>query len=95
MPPPSTRSSSSWPVGVRCTSVASMSARVVTSAVLASEANRFLDGAVDSATDSTSVFHALQCGHLPSHLGLEPPHSLQVYWVLSLAMVLGNIVERP
>jgi hypothetical protein len=37
----------------------------------------------------------LQCGHLPSHLGLEPPHSLQVYWVLSLAMVLGNIVERP
>jgi hypothetical protein len=28
-------------------------------------------------------------------LGLEPPHSLQVYWVLSLAMVQGNIVESP
>jgi len=31
-----------------------------------------------SATDSISVFQALQCGHLPSHLGLVPPHSLQV-----------------
>src|SRR5690606_27515645 len=90
MPPPSTRSSSSWPVGVRCTSVASMSARVVTSAVLASEAKRFLARAVDSATDSMSVFQALQCGHLPSHLGLVPPHSLQVYWVLSLAMCRGQ-----
>ena len=25
-----------------------------------------------------SVFQAPQCGHLPSHLGLLPPHSLQV-----------------
>jgi hypothetical protein len=32
------------------------------------------------------VFQALQLGHLPSHLGLVPPHSVQVYWVLSLAM---------
>lgn len=72
-----------------------MSARVVTSAVLAREAKRFFEGAVDSATASISVFQALQCGHLPSHLGLEPPHSLQVYWVLSLAMVQGNIVESP
>ncbi|MCY1382872.1 hypothetical protein D9M69_709380 [compost metagenome] len=64
-----------------------MSARVVTSAVLASEAKRFFAGADgDSATDSISVFQALQCGHLPSHLGLVPPHSLQVYWVFSLAM---------
>ena len=63
-----------------------MSASVVTSAVFASEAKRFFAGAVDSATDSISVFQALQCGHLPSHLGLLPPHSLQVYWVLSLAM---------
>ena len=31
-----------------------------------------------SATDSTSVFQASQCGHLPSHLGLVPPHSVQV-----------------
>jgi len=63
-----------------------MSARVATSAVLASEAKRFLDGALDSATDSISVFQAPQCGHLPSHFGLVPPHSLQVYRVLSLAM---------
>jgi hypothetical protein len=32
------------------------------------------------------VFQALQCGHLPSHLGLVPPHSLQVKTVFSLAM---------
>ena len=63
-----------------------MSASVVTSAVFASEAKRFFAGEVDSATDSISVFQALQCGHLPSHLGLLPPHSLQVYWVFSLAM---------
>jgi hypothetical protein len=31
-----------------------------------------------SAADSISVFQALQCGHLPSHLGLVPPHSVQV-----------------
>ncbi len=29
------------------------------------------------ATLSTRLFHAPQCGHLPSHLGLVPPHSLQ------------------
>ena len=34
--------------------------------------------AADSATVSSSVFQALQCGHLPSHFGLVPPHSLQV-----------------
>jgi hypothetical protein len=32
------------------------------------------------------VFQALQLGHLPSHLALMPPHSVQVYWVFSLAM---------
>jgi hypothetical protein len=30
-----------------------------------------------SATDSTKVFQALQLGHLPSHLGAVPPHSVQ------------------
>ncbi len=54
-----------------------MSDSAVTSAVLASEAKRFFAGAVVSATDSISVFQAPQCGHLPSHLGLVPPHSVQ------------------
>jgi hypothetical protein len=34
-----------------------------------------------------SVFHALQLGHLPSHLAVMPPQSVQVYWVFSLAML--------
>ena len=86
MPPPSTRSSSSWPVGVRAMLVASMSPSAITVAVLASDANRFLVGVLLSATDSISVFQALQAGHLPSHLGLVPPHSVQVKTVFSLAM---------
>jgi len=28
----------------------------------------------------------LQLGHLPNHLALMPPQSVQVYWVFSLAM---------
>jgi hypothetical protein len=44
---------------------------------LASEANRFFVGAVLSGTDSTSVFQALQLGHLPNHFGLVPPQSEQ------------------
>ena len=34
--------------------------------------------AAPSATASTSVFQASQCGHLPCHFGLVPPHSVQV-----------------
>ena len=34
--------------------------------------------AAPSATASTSVFQAPQLGHLPSHFGLVPPHSVQV-----------------
>lgn len=74
------------PVGVRATSVASMSAKVATALAGASEAKRFLPAPALSATDSTSVFQAPQPGHLPSQRGLVPPHSLQVYWVFSLAM---------
>ena len=90
MPPPKTRSSSSWPVGVRGTSDASMSDKVATSAAgtnAAIPAYRFLTGPPDSTAPSMRVFHALQLGHLPSHLGLVPPHSVQVYWVLSLAII--------
>ena len=47
-----------------------MSLSKATSAVLASEAKRLLTGDSARATDSTSVFQALQCGHLPNHFGL-------------------------
>ena len=40
-----------------------------------------------AAIVSTSVFHALQCGHCPCHLLVWPPHSVQAYAVLALAMV--------
>jgi hypothetical protein len=45
-----------------------------------------LTGDVLSAIDSIKVFQAPQLGHLPSHLGLVPPQSLQVKTVFSLAM---------
>jgi len=64
------------PVGVRATSLASISDSVATGWLRASDWKRFLPPPA-SATDSTSVFHAPQPGHLPSHLGLLAPHSLQ------------------
>ena len=78
MPPPNTRSNSSWPVGVRAMSVAAMSPSVATSAALASDVKRFFTADGFWATDSIKVFHAPQAGHLPSHLELTPPQSLQV-----------------
>ena len=48
---------------------------------------------------SSSVFHSVQCGHLPSHLGLAPPQALQVYWVLSLdiasTLAVGDFKQTP
>src|ERR1035437_4399756 len=67
-------------------STASMSPRIATSAVLVSAANRFLVGTALSATDSISVFQAPQPGHLPSHLGLASPQSLQMKVVFVLAI---------
>ena len=82
MPPPSTRSNSGWPVGVRATSTASMAASGCTGLAGASAAyallSRFLPAVGASAALSTSVFHAPQPGHLPSQRGLLAPHSLQV-----------------
>ena len=49
-------------------------------------AKRFLAVPSGADTASTKVFQASQCGHLPSHLGLVPPHSLQLKRVLSFAM---------
>ena len=66
------------PVGVRATSAASISDSVATGWPLASDWKRFFAGPAASATVSSSEFQAPQCGHLPSHLALLPPHSRQV-----------------
>ena len=55
-----------------------MSANVATADVLASDAKRFFAGVALSATDSTSVFQAWQCGHCPIQRGAVPPHSVQL-----------------
>jgi len=78
MPPPQTRSSSSSPVGVRATSLASMLASVVTAWLGASDWKRWRVALVFSATVSSSVFHSLHCGQRPSHLGAVPPQAVQV-----------------
>ena len=65
------------PVGVRSTSLASMSASAATADVFASEAKRFFAGVALSATVSIKVFQASHCGHLPSQRALVPPHSVQ------------------
>jgi len=66
-------------VGVRETSAAWMSPSVATGWLRVRPWKRFLAvPAAGSATPSSSVFQALQCGHLPSHLALVPPHSRQV-----------------
>jgi hypothetical protein len=41
-------------------------------------AKRFLAAPSGADTASTKVFQASQCGHLPNHLGLVPPHSVQL-----------------
>jgi len=79
MPPPSTRSNSSMPVGCRSTSDASISDKVVTGWLATNPlppAAYRLRGAA-SSMDSTSVFQAPHCGHFPSHLEEAPPHSVQ------------------
>jgi len=55
-------------VGVRATSAASISLNVATGWLLASDWKRLLRELPDanSATLSSSVFQALQCGHWPS-----------------------------
>ncbi len=66
------------PVGVRATSAASMSASTAIAEVGASEAKRWRSAAGASATVSIRVFQAPQSGHLPCHLGVLPPHSVQL-----------------
>src|SRR5690606_13806820 len=49
-------------------------------------------GGTAAATDSVSVFHAPQCGHLPSHLADVPPHSEQTYWLRAALAMRGSVV---
>ena len=51
------------------------SASRLSSELFVTPEKRFLG--VDSATPSTSVFQAPQCGHCPCHFGDSPPHSVQ------------------
>ena len=71
---------------MRDTSAASISLNVATGCERASDWKRLFLPPPVSATLSMSVFHAPQCGHLPSHFGEVPPHSLHEKIVLSLAM---------
>jgi hypothetical protein len=40
---------------------------------------------------SIKVFHSLQPGHLPIHLGLSNPHDLQKKVVLALVMAIESM----
>jgi hypothetical protein len=73
-----------------------MSARVVTALAGASEAKRLRAGVTASATDSTSVFQAPQCGHLPSQLRAGAAAVVAGEQGFFFGHVGGNIVEsRP
>ena len=78
-PPPSTRSSSPMPVPKRISSVVSMSVRAAAftewNARPAPEDRP--DLVLGAASCSTMVFHAPQAMHLPAHLGVSLPHSVQ------------------
>ena len=69
------------PVGKRSSSVVSTSAMVLGRFRATPRAlPRLADGAflgAFSAGRSTMVFHAPQAGHLPCHLGVSLPHSVQ------------------
>ena len=72
-----------WPDGIELQAKALASTELVhlfvdSRAHLAAEAKRLRALAGASATPSINVFQALQCGHLPCHLGVLPPHSLQL-----------------
>ena len=79
-PPPSTRSSSFMPVWNRSSRVVSTSSISLgldlpcRSPAVAAAMELFR---LVSAGCSTMVFHALQAGHWPAHLGSSLPHSVQ------------------
>ena len=83
MPPPSTRSSSSWPLPSRASGAARSLSRVrgtARGAELPLEVDRV------EAARCSSEFHAEQCGHCPCHLSVSPAHSEQTKTGLDRAM---------
>ena len=91
-PPPSTRSNSATPVISRLSSCASMSLRRRNLPTPVIALKRLPAAGAVSAMVSTSVFHAVQCGHCPCHLTDWPPHSVQVYIDFGLAMRYPAVV---
>ena len=74
-PPPSTRSSSGTPVGMRSPSFAETSPRGIGVAARAEPAPL-----LEASSSSASVPNAPQPGHLPSQRGLAVPHSVHTCW---------------
>src|SRR5712692_4785744 len=86
MPPPSTRSNSPMPEGMRGVSDASTTSYGLgrPPASLSSDGARPLLAAVGtSCRSSTKLFHSPQSGHRPSHLLLSNPHAWQPKTVLN------------
>src|SRR5258708_34786633 len=86
MPPPSTRSNSPMPDGMRGVSEASTTSYGLgrPPASLRSDGARPLLAAVGtSCRSSTKLFHSPQSGHRPSHLLLSNPHAWQPKTVLN------------
>ena len=81
MPPPSTRSSSSMPLGCGRLMCGSTSPIGWAAAPEASTS-----GASRDTTSSTRVFHPPQLEHCPAHLGNDVPHSVQTCSTFSFAM---------
>jgi hypothetical protein len=84
-PPPSTRSSSVTPVGIRSASVASTSTRRSSGR----PAGAVFPLGAAAIRSSTSVPQLPQAGHLPSHLPVVYPHSEQACW-MAAAFAMGD-----
>src|SRR5690348_3379426 len=80
-PPPSTRSNSAIPVGVRGTSAPAISSKAI--GAESHERGRSSPLLVVAARSSTSELQALHDGQRPIHFGEIYPHCWQAYWVLA------------
>jgi hypothetical protein len=82
--PPSTRSSSATPVGIRSASAVSTSTRRRRGRPAAGEPRT--PGAGASARSSTKLPHDSQPGQRPSHFPVVYPHSEHACWTAAFAM---------
>lgn len=87
-PPPSTRSSSDEPVGVRSRSLGTISDRGRGPPPFgpASGSRKLRSERGASGAASTIVFQLPHVPQRPAHLGVRAPHAEQAYWVFALAM---------